>query len=32
MTGKMIVLWLIVGAPLAYGIWQTLVNVATLFM
>jgi hypothetical protein len=28
---KMIVLWLIVGVPLLYGVEQTLINVAKLF-
>jgi len=31
MIAKMIVLWLIVGLPLAFAIEQTLVNVAKLF-
>ena len=31
MAAKMIVLWLVVGLPLAVGIEQTLVNVAKLF-
>jgi hypothetical protein len=28
---KMIVLWLVVGVPLCFGVEQTLVNVAKLF-
>jgi hypothetical protein len=31
MTAKTIVLWLIVGVPLAFGIEQTLEKVVTLF-
>ena len=29
--GKMIVLWVIVGVPLLYGVGLTLINVAKLF-
>jgi hypothetical protein len=31
MTAKMIMLWVIVGVPLAFGIEQTLEKVSTLF-
>lgn len=31
MTAKLTVLWVIVGIPLALGVWQTLINVAKLF-
>ncbi|WP_345751665.1 MFS transporter small subunit [Microbacterium rhizophilus] len=30
-TGRLVVSWLVVGIPLAYGLWQTITSVMPLF-